>query len=153
MEIRISCSKLSHFSIPNLRSFLPQRMEKLRSNLFANIVPMWAVLDLKLPGINGLEIVERAATCISSPQVVMCCTESDPDFIDAAFQAGILGYILKNGSHLIWFAQPRRLHAENASCQLDRLLNVNNETHSSVSHASNASVFPTPEEHQGMVAK
>jgi len=57
--------------------------------------PDVAVLDLKLPGINGLEIVERAATCISSPQVVMCCTESDPDFIDAAFQAGILGYVLK----------------------------------------------------------
>jgi DNA-binding NarL/FixJ family response regulator len=88
MEIRISCSKLSHFSIPKLRSFLPQRMEKPLESICKHR-PDVAVLDLKLPGINGLEIVERAATCISSPQVVMCCTESDPDFIDAAFQAGI----------------------------------------------------------------
>jgi DNA-binding NarL/FixJ family response regulator len=57
--------------------------------------PDVAVLDLKLPGINGLEIVARTSTCVPRPHIVMCCTESDPDFVDAAFQAGILGYVLK----------------------------------------------------------
>lgn len=58
--------------------------------------PDVAVLDLKLPGINGLEIVTRAANCVQRLPVVMCSTESDPDFIDAAFEAGILGYVLKS---------------------------------------------------------
>lgn len=58
--------------------------------------PDVAVLDLKLPGINGLEIVREAANCVPRLPVVMCSTESDPDFIDAAADAGILGYVLKN---------------------------------------------------------
>ena len=58
--------------------------------------PDVAVLDLKLPGINGLEIVRQAANCVPQLPVVMCSTESDPDFIDAALHAGILGYVVKN---------------------------------------------------------
>ena len=58
--------------------------------------PDVAVVDLKLPGINGLDIATRAVNCAPRLSVVMCCTENDPDFVDAAFRVGILGYVLKS---------------------------------------------------------
>lgn len=58
--------------------------------------PNVAVLDLRLPRVNGIDVIKKTANCNSQPSFVMCSTESDPDFVDAALRAGAGGYVLKN---------------------------------------------------------
>ena len=58
--------------------------------------PDVAVLDLRMPGLNGLEVTRRMTDWPSRPAVVICSVESDPDVVEAALQAGALGYVLKS---------------------------------------------------------
>ena len=58
--------------------------------------PDVAVLDLRMPGLNGLEVTRRIMEWPSRPAVVICSVEGDPDVVEAALQAGALGYVLKS---------------------------------------------------------
>jgi DNA-binding NarL/FixJ family response regulator len=57
--------------------------------------PNVVVLDLEMPGLNGLEITRELAKDPSSPAVVICSVENDPEIVAAARQAGALGYVFK----------------------------------------------------------
>jgi DNA-binding NarL/FixJ family response regulator len=57
--------------------------------------PDIAILDLEMQGINGIEVTKRVMCCPPYPAVVICSLESDPEIVEAALQAGALGYILK----------------------------------------------------------
>jgi DNA-binding NarL/FixJ family response regulator len=53
------------------------------------------VLDLEMPGINGIEVAKELIKSPSSPAVVICSVENDPEVVEAARQAGALGYVFK----------------------------------------------------------
>jgi DNA-binding NarL/FixJ family response regulator len=57
--------------------------------------PDVVVLDLEMPGLNALEITKELAKHPPSPPVVICSIEVDPETVDAARQAGALGYVFK----------------------------------------------------------
>jgi DNA-binding NarL/FixJ family response regulator len=57
--------------------------------------PEIAVMDLRMPGLNGIEVTQKLKQHPSSPAIVICSIENDPEVIAAALQAGALGYILK----------------------------------------------------------
>ena len=57
--------------------------------------PNVVVLDLEMPGINGIEVAKELITSPSSPAVVICSVENDPEVVEAARQAGALGYVFK----------------------------------------------------------
>ena len=57
--------------------------------------PNVAVLDLEMPGLNGLEVTRELTKDPSSPAVVICSVEDDPEIVEAARQAGALGYVFK----------------------------------------------------------
>ena len=61
--------------------------------IIRELKPHIAVLDLEMPGLNGIEIV-RAISNPNTP-VVICSTEVDPEIVEAVRQAGALGYISK----------------------------------------------------------
>ena len=58
--------------------------------------PGVAVLDLNMPGLNGIEITREIARLRLESSVVICSIEDDPDLIAAAQGAGALGYVLKS---------------------------------------------------------
>lgn len=58
--------------------------------------PDIAVIDLHMPVLNGIEIVKHLAKQPSSPPVVICSVETDPEIVDAARQAGALAYVFKS---------------------------------------------------------
>jgi DNA-binding NarL/FixJ family response regulator len=58
--------------------------------------PDVVVLDLKMPGLNGLDVTKELAKHPPSPAVVICSVETNPEFIEAAQHAGALGYVFKN---------------------------------------------------------
>ena len=57
--------------------------------------PSVAVLDLEMPGLNGIEVTKELTKDPSRPAVVICSVENDPEIVEAARQAGALGYVFK----------------------------------------------------------
>jgi DNA-binding NarL/FixJ family response regulator len=57
--------------------------------------PDVAVLDVAMPHVNGIELTKELARNGNSIRVILCSVETDQDTIDAAFQAGAAGYVLK----------------------------------------------------------
>lgn len=57
--------------------------------------PDIVVLDLEMPLRNGLEVTRELKKLSPSPAVVICSVERDPEIIEAARQAGALGYVFK----------------------------------------------------------
>ena len=53
------------------------------------------VLDLKMPGLNGIEVTRELSNHARRPAVVIYSVECDPDIIEAAREAGALGYVFK----------------------------------------------------------
>ena len=57
--------------------------------------PDVVVLDLEMPGLNGIEVTRELSKDTPRPAVVICSVESDPELIEAAREAGALGYVFK----------------------------------------------------------
>jgi len=57
--------------------------------------PDIAVLDLEMPILNGIAVTRELMKLGQDPAVVICSVESDPEVIEAAQQAGALGYVFK----------------------------------------------------------
>lgn len=68
-------------------------------DLIRRYVPDLAVLDLGMPGLNGIEVMQELAKSPQDPPVVICSVETDPDIVEAARQAGALGYVFKIRVH------------------------------------------------------
>jgi len=57
--------------------------------------PDVVVLDLEMPGLNGIQITRELCEHPPSPAVVICSVENDLEIIEAARGAGALGYVVK----------------------------------------------------------
>jgi two-component system response regulator DegU len=57
--------------------------------------PDVVVLDLEMPGLNGIQITRELYDHPPSPAVVICSVENDLEIIEAARGAGALGYVVK----------------------------------------------------------
>jgi len=57
--------------------------------------PDLVVLDLHMPGLNGIELTRQLGKTFPSLPVVICSLETDPDVIDAARRAGAAEYVSK----------------------------------------------------------
>jgi DNA-binding NarL/FixJ family response regulator len=68
-------------------------------DLIRRYVPDLAVLDLGMPGLNGIEVMQELAKSSQDPPIVICSVETDPDIVEAARQAGALGYVFKIRVH------------------------------------------------------
>ena len=64
-------------------------------NVIQNTRPDVVVLDLVMPILNGIEVTRELRKMGASPAVVICSVETDPEIIEAALQAGALGYVFK----------------------------------------------------------
>ncbi len=57
--------------------------------------PDVVVLDLEMPVLNGIDITKELMKHPPRPAVVICSVDSDPEIVEAARQAGALGYVFK----------------------------------------------------------
>jgi two-component system, NarL family, response regulator NreC len=57
--------------------------------------PDVVVLDLGMPVLNGIEVTRELMKHHPHPAVVICSIENDPEIVEAAQQAGALGYVFK----------------------------------------------------------
>ncbi len=63
--------------------------------LVGRTAPDVVLLDIRMPGIGGLDCLQRIRERHPDVKVVMCSMSSDPDKIQSAFRLGACGYILK----------------------------------------------------------
>jgi two-component system nitrate/nitrite response regulator NarL len=54
-----------------------------------------AIVDISLPGMNGIELIRAARQSNIATAFVILSFHNDQEFIDAAFESGAMGYILK----------------------------------------------------------
>jgi DNA-binding NarL/FixJ family response regulator len=57
--------------------------------------PDVALLDVRLPGLNGIEATARIVAGGPETKVLILSAHDDEDYVLAAFKAGAVGYLLK----------------------------------------------------------
>ena len=68
---------------------------RMALNVIQNTQPDIVVLDLEMPVLSGIEVTRELRKVGASPAVVICSVETDPEIVEAALQAGALGYVSK----------------------------------------------------------
>jgi len=66
--------------------------------LYAEHQPQVVMMDLQLPGLNGIEATERLLETDAAARVLIFSTFARDDEIQAALDAGALGYLQKSAS-------------------------------------------------------
>ena len=74
-------------------------------------MPDVVLMDIKLPGINGVECVRQLKPSLPQTQFVMHTVYEDSIHIFNALQAGATGYLLKQSAHDELLAALRYVHA------------------------------------------
>jgi DNA-binding NarL/FixJ family response regulator len=73
--------------------------------------PDVVLMDIKLPGISGVECVRRLKPALPQTQFVMHTVYEDSNHIFDALQAGATGYLLKQAAHDEMLAAIKYVHA------------------------------------------
>jgi DNA-binding NarL/FixJ family response regulator len=61
--------------------------------------PDIVVLDLEMPLLNGIKVTRELKKLGPNPAVVICSVDQDPEIIEAAQEAGALGFVFKLQMH------------------------------------------------------
>jgi DNA-binding NarL/FixJ family response regulator len=61
----------------------------------ARLKPDLLVLDISMPGLNGLEAARQLRAAGSCAKIVFLTVHQDPEYVHAAMAAGALGYVAK----------------------------------------------------------
>jgi DNA-binding NarL/FixJ family response regulator len=64
--------------------------------LVERLRPQVLVVDLMLPGVDGLEVARRITSCCPDTHVVVLTMHANPAYVVAALRAGALGFVLKD---------------------------------------------------------
>ncbi|SEM14443.1 response regulator [Streptacidiphilus jiangxiensis] len=64
--------------------------------LAAEVKPDVAVLDIRMPGMDGIEAAHRIVESPDAPRVLMLTTFDDDDYVYGALRAGASGFLVKD---------------------------------------------------------
>jgi DNA-binding NarL/FixJ family response regulator len=64
--------------------------------LLQSVQPDIMLLDVRMPGMDGVETARNVSTMYPKVQIVMLTTFDDDDYIKEALKYGVVGYILKD---------------------------------------------------------
>jgi|SRR5580704_11493359 DNA-binding NarL/FixJ family response regulator len=57
--------------------------------------PDLVVLDLRMPGLDGIEVTREVVKCSRGVRVVICLLLTEPEIVEAARDAGASAYVFK----------------------------------------------------------
>jgi len=64
--------------------------------LIAQLSPTLALMDVSMPGMNGLEVTRRAAKRYPKTRILMLSMHADGEYVRQSLAAGASGYLLKS---------------------------------------------------------
>jgi DNA-binding NarL/FixJ family response regulator len=73
--------------------------------------PHVAVLDIAMPGLDGVEAAQRIHDCCPDTRILMLSMHASPEHIYQALRAGASGYVLKESAGSEVVAAVRAVHA------------------------------------------
>lgn len=62
------------------------------------IAPDLVIVDISMPGMNGIDATRRLRTSLPSVKFVILSVHADSAYVDEAFRAGARGYVLKQSA-------------------------------------------------------
>ncbi len=62
----------------------------------ADLKPDVVMLDMTMPDIDGLEVARRIRKSGSTARILFLTIHADSDYVEAALEAGAVGYVLKS---------------------------------------------------------
>jgi|688.fasta_scaffold99982_2 DNA-binding NarL/FixJ family response regulator len=83
---------------------------KTALDAWAAVRPHVAIIDISMPGMNGIEIVRRLRSRDASARLLMLTSSEDQEDIIAAIDAGASGYITKGTRYADLVAAVREVH-------------------------------------------
>lgn len=81
------------FTLVGIATNAEEAVQKARQ-----LQPHVIVIDITLPGTNGLDATRQIRSCSAGSKIIFLSVYSDPDFVEAAFEVGGSGYVLKSDS-------------------------------------------------------
>ena len=75
------------------------------------ILPDVAVLDISMPGLNGLEAAKRLKQCCSDVKLVTLTRHTDDGYLQQLLKAGVSGYVLKQSASSVLLTALRAVAA------------------------------------------
>lgn len=67
-------------------------------DLIKRLQPDVAVLDVRMPRLNGIEVLRQVKGCCPDARTLMLSAYDDDDYVLAAMEAGATGYMLKTAN-------------------------------------------------------
>src|SRR5579862_3968026 len=56
------------------------------------------LLDITLPGMNGIEVEQRVKKLSPSTRILILSMHTEPEFVAQALRAGVAGYLIKDAA-------------------------------------------------------
>lgn len=79
--------------------------------LLCRLQPDVAILDIRMPKLNGIEIVRRLKDCCPDTRALMLTAYDDDEYILALMEAGANGYLLKTARPSEVIEAVRKIHS------------------------------------------
>lgn len=92
--LKISLSQTEHFEVIGIASNGRNAMDEI-----AQSKPDVAVLDISMPGLDGIELTSQITRYYSQTRVILLSSFDDDQYIKQALAAGVKGYVLKTAAH------------------------------------------------------
>lgn len=92
--LRISLSKTEHCEVLGVACNGRDALEQI-----AELRPDIAVLDISMPGIDGIELTRQVCRYYPQTKLILLSSYDDDKYIKDALQAGVKGYVLKSEPH------------------------------------------------------
>jgi DNA-binding NarL/FixJ family response regulator len=67
-------------------------------NLISKTNPHIAVLDIDMPGLNGIEVLKKVTAMNSSTKIIILTMHKDESIFNLAFDYGAVGYVIKDNA-------------------------------------------------------
>jgi len=65
---------------------------------FKSLTPDLTILDISMPGLNGMEAAKEILQQKSDAKIVILSMFDDEDYINRCMEVGVMGYVIKNES-------------------------------------------------------
>ena len=106
MSIRLLLADDHDIIRQSVKSFLSQQPDiaviaeakdgTIAVDLAEKLSPDIVLMDIKMSKMNGIEAARQMIGNNADTKIIILSTHSDKSFVEAAFKAGVLGYVLKS---------------------------------------------------------